>query len=333
MAKAPWVPPDVNQLVLAMLEKDSRNRPTTAQVREAFARLHSAAQGRTTPIPFGMQTTPATPSPYGAQITPSAQHSARTPYERPVTPPAGVPYQQQMTPSAPHVSPYHQQPTPSTPQLSPYATPAAPTISPTMAPSSGGSKRGLVIGGVVVAVLAIAAGAFFVLNKKKAPSTAKEEVTQPSNVEVAVKDPTPTPPPDPTPSAGSNEGSAIAPSEGSASATPTEVTTNPDPVPVKPDPVKPDPVKPDPPKMGRVTITFSGAPRALVLIDGKSMGREASGKVSFSVTPGDHTIRVQAKGFKPAEQKIRVGAGGSESVKLTLEKRRTVNSVEDPFAD
>jgi serine/threonine-protein kinase len=327
-AKAPWVPADVNHLILAMLEKDSRKRPTTAQVRETFAALHAAAQGRTTPIPFGMQTTPATPSPYGQQMTPSAPHSARTPYERPVTPPAGVPYQSSPypahpKPSAPQQSPYHQQPTPSTPQMSPYSTPAT-----TIAPSSGG-KRGLVIGGVVVAVLAVAAGAFFVMKKDKAPATAKEEPTQGSNVEVAVKDPTPTPPPpDPTP-AGSDQGSAVAPPEGSAgSATPTDVTTKPDPV-----PEKPDPVKPDPPKMGRVSIAFAGPPKALVFIDGKAMGREASGKVSFSVSPGDHTIRVQAKGFKPAEQKIRVGAGGTESVKLTLEKRRTVNSVEDPFAD
>jgi hypothetical protein len=178
-----------------------------------------------------------------------------------------------------------------------------------------------VIGGVVVAVLAIAGGLFFVLKKDKAPAAAKEEPAQGSNVEVAVKDPTPAPPtpppPDPTPPP-----------------TPTDVTTPPDAAPVVPDPVpdKPDP-KPDAPKMGRVSITFSGPPKALVLIDGKAMGREASGKVSFNVSPGEHTIRVQAKGFKPAEQKFRVSAGGSESVKLTLEKRRTVNSVEDPFAD
>jgi hypothetical protein len=44
-------------------------------------------------------------------------------------------------------------------------------------------------------------------------------------------------------------------------------------------------------------------------------------------------VRVQAKGYKPADTTIRVEAGGSRDVKLSLEKRKSVNAVHDPFAD
>jgi hypothetical protein len=71
----------------------------------------------------------------------------------------------------------------------------------------------------------------------------------------------------------------------------------------------------------------------MIFIDGKAMGRETGGKASFSLAPGEHTVRIQAKGYKPTEQKFRIAAESSENVRLTLEKRRSVNSVEDPFAD
>jgi hypothetical protein len=301
------VPPDVNRLVLSMLEKDARKRPTMAQVREALARLFASAAGRTTPLPYGMapKESPTSPgSPYGAKTTPDAQ----------------------LTPSTPHASPYPSQPTPSTPQISPYATPAA-----TMAPTGG--KRGVVIGGVVVAVLAIAGGLFVVLgakNKatsKQSPAPPTEVATnEPAAAPAPTPAPTPAPAPTPTPTTGSAQGSDVAMAEGTGGSATPEATP--------PDAPKPATVKPDPVKaMGRVSISFEGPPRAVVFIDGKAMGREAAGKASFSVAAGEHTVRVQAKGYKPAEQKVKVGAGSSESVKLTLVKRRTVDSVEDPFAD
>jgi hypothetical protein len=255
-----------------------------------------------------MQQPRATPPPYG-QITPGT--AQRTPFERPTTPAAGVPYQQQ--------------PTPSTPQMSPYAA-VAPTIAQ-QRPSSG-SKRPLIIGGALVVALAIGGGVFIAVSDDGKAPVAKE---QPAETNVAANDPTPTPPPDPTPTPPPDPTPTPPPDPtptqetGSAgSAAPTEIT--------KPDTTKPDTTKPVK-AMGRVSITISGPPKAVVMIDGKVMGREASGKVSFAVSAGEHTIRVQAKGYKPSEQKFRVGAGGSESVKLTLEKKRTVNSVEDPFAD
>jgi serine/threonine protein kinase len=252
---APWVPPDVNQLVLSMLEKDARKRPSISQVREDLVTLFGSAAGRTTPLPHGMMPRNRASTPSLAQTEPS------------VTPP------------------------------------------PSIAPSSG-SKRGLVVGGAVVAALAIGGGLLLALNKKSAPAAAKEQPAQGSNVEVATKAPPPLPsPPDPTPppTAGSDQGET------------PEVAAPPAAVPAK--------------ATGRVSITFSGPPSARVFIDGRAMGKETAGKVSFAVAAGEHTVRVQAKGFKAEEQKVRVGAGGNETVKLTLEKKRTVNSVEDPFAD
>lgn len=55
--------------------------------------------------------------------------------------------------------------------------------------------------------------------------------------------------------------------------------------------------------------------------------------MSLDLPPGEHTVRVQAKGYKTADAKVRVEVGGSRDVKLTLEKKKTVNAVEDPFAD
>lgn len=102
-----------------------------------------------------------------------------------------------------------------------------------------------------------------------------------------------------------------------------------------PNTTKPEDIvrKPDRPKTGRVNVAISGPPKAEVIVDGKPYRREASGRVAIDLPPGDHTVRVQAKGYKPADSKVRVDAGGSRDVKLTLEKKKTVNAVEDPFAD
>jgi hypothetical protein len=101
----------------------------------------------------------------------------------------------------------------------------------------------------------------------------------------------------------------------------------------KPDVAKPDVTKPER-KVGKVTINFDGPSKALVLIDGRPHGRETSGRVTIELAAGEHTVRVQAKGYKPADTKVRVEAGGSRDVKLTLEKRKAgVNAVHDPFAD
>jgi len=85
---------------------------------------------------------------------------------------------------------------------------------------------------------------------------------------------------------------------------------------------------------GKVTIDFEGPPRALIVIDGKPYGRETGGRVTIEVSAGEHTVRVQAKGYKPADTKVRVDAGGSRDVKLTLEKKKaSTNAVHDPFDD
>ena len=103
----------------------------------------------------------------------------------------------------------------------------------------------------------------------------------------------------------------------------------------KPDATKPpvDVRKPDRPKTGRVTVSFSGPSKAQVIVDGKPYGREASGRVTLELSPGEHTVAVQAKGYKNADTRVRVDAGGSRDVKVSLDKKKTVNAVEDPFAD
>ena len=55
----PWVPPEVNGLVLAMLEKDASNRPTTTQVREQLAAIRASAGAQTMMTPPGGMGAPA----------------------------------------------------------------------------------------------------------------------------------------------------------------------------------------------------------------------------------------------------------------------------------
>jgi serine/threonine-protein kinase len=320
---APWVPPEIDALVAHMLEKDARNRPQTAEVRERIAQCRSRASAAT----IGLQINPSSqPPPYTPQVPHGSMHTPM---------PGGRP-----TPMPPSM----------TPPMSMMGHSGYGSVgqSSSQQPSGSGKKLGLVIallvliGGGVGAVLFVAIG-----NKSKA--------NEPPHV--AIEQPAVTPEPAvPDPAVGAEPAKTEPVATGSATAEPA-VGSGAEPVktepvkaePVKTEPVKTEPVKTEPvktvpvktepvkhtdaPKRGRVVVTFEGPSKAQVFVDGKAQGRETGGRVTLELTPGEHTVRVQAKGYKPADTTIRVEAGGSRDVKLSLEKRKSVNAVHDPFAD
>ena len=156
------------------------------------------------------------------------------------------------------------------------------------------------------------------------PPAAVPAKADPPQADPPQADPPPTDPPPTDPPANDPAPPQVDP----PTQTPTDVTTSKDPV------TDPNATPATKPRLGKVTVHFSGAPRAQILVDGKPYGRETSGRVSLELSPGQHTIRVQAKGYKPDDTKVRVEAGGSRDVRLTLEKKKqSVNAVEDPFAD
>jgi eukaryotic-like serine/threonine-protein kinase len=283
---APWVPHEINHLVHAMLEKDPRQRPTTAQVRERLAVTRSSAHAVT----------------IGVAMAPSSQPPAWTPQ---VAPAGMVP-----TPGA--------------------MTPPIDTRSP-MAPATTSRKKLIAIlallalfGAGIGVVLYVAVGA------KQSNTTQASE--QPSQVEVAKTEPAKTEP------------MGAAPTE--PAKTEPEKTEPVKTEPAKTEPVKTEPVKTEPAKteamtvkkpdkkLGKLTINFTGPAKAMIVIDGRPHGRETAGHVTIELPAGEHTVRVQARGFKPADTKVRVDANAARDVSLTLEKRKAgVNAVHDPFAD
>jgi len=92
-------------------------------------------------------------------------------------------------------------------------------------------------------------------------------------------------------------------------------------------------VEPPKKKTGKVNVYFAGPRRAVILVDGKPMGRESDGTITIELPPGEHTIRVQSKAFKPGIAKVTIEAGATKDIRLSLEKKSSVNNVHDPFAD
>ncbi|HEY5928023.1 MAG TPA: protein kinase [Kofleriaceae bacterium] len=310
MQIAPWVPLEVNNLVHSTLEKDPRQRPTTAQFRERLAACRSTASALTIGVP----------------MSPSSQPPPWTPQV-----PSGS-----MTPS------YGMAPAVGSGSRPPTMPMSASGMAHPMPTASSGSKKMITI----LALLAlIGAGLgvvlYIVFGQKKQETTASE---QPSQVEVANTEP-----------------AKVEPAKTEPAVTPEPAKTEPakpepavTPEPAKTEPAKSEPAKTEPAvatepaktepvaktierkdkKVGKVTIAFEGPAKAKIVIDGKPYGREASGRVTVELPAGDHTVRVAAKGFKSADAKVRVEAGGSRDVKLTLEKQKaSVNTVHDPFAD
>ena len=78
-------------------------------------------------------------------------------------------------------------------------------------------------------------------------------------------------------------------------------------------------------------MTIAGAPRAAVFVDGKLVAREVSDCL-LELAPGEHRIRVESPGHKPDPEMIHVAAGAKKDLKITL-KKKSINTVHDPFAD
>lgn len=315
--RAPWVPLDINNLIMAMLEKEPRNRPTTQQVREQLAGTRASAGAMTIGMPMSPSSQPPwTPAP-GMRPTPAPYTPTPSPAYAPTVGIDSRPPISGMTPSAMGMTPPK-------------------------------SKRGLLVAGVALAVIGVGVGAVLALSgTKKTEQVAATEppvadptppqpmpAEPPANPPTTPTDPAASPPSDP---ATAPTDPATAPTDPPANATdpatgPKDPPSDPATAPTGPIESPKDPGKK--PRLGRVVVSFSGAPRAQVLVDGKPHGREAAGRVTLELPPGEHTIRVQAKGYKPDDSKVRVEAGASRDVRLTLEKKKTsVNAVEDPFAD
>jgi serine/threonine-protein kinase len=320
---APWVPPDVNNLVLAMLEKDPKRRPTTAQVREQLGaiRARAVAQAMMPPGSGAPVYTPQSPA-----YTP--QSPAYTPQGAAMTPGAMTPGARGPIPTPAHG--VYQQPTPYPPQQTPFASQPTP-YPPPQAAMGGGKKMGVILGALVAGGAVLGLGAFLLFGGKKADKTSAGPVAQTEPQSQPEQQPQPQPQPEPQPQPQPQPEQQPQPQPQPQPEQP------PQPPPVetaKPDVEKPADVrKPDRPKTGRVTVAFSGPSRGQVIVDGKPYGRETSGRVSLELSPGEHTVAVQAKGYKTADSRVRVEAGGSRDVKLKLDKKKTVNAVEDPFAD
>ncbi len=83
------------------------------------------------------------------------------------------------------------------------------------------------------------------------------------------------------------------------------------------------------PRIPQVLISVSGPDTAAVTIDGERVPRAALG-VRRPVDPGSHTVRAEAAGFAPAEAKVTLAEGASETVALELKPVALPPSVVSP---
>jgi serine/threonine-protein kinase len=294
MQLAPWVPIELDNLVHAMLEKDPRVRPTTAHVRERLSACRSSAGA----VTIGMQMAPPSHAP-------SSQPPPWTP-QVPMTPPHGMPHAQSGMQSGMAHGPY---------SVAPGAQ-SAMAVKP-----AGGSKQAIVILALLALVGAgIGVVAFVVVGKQSSDSPAKVAATNPST--------------DPVKMASSTEPAKTEPAKTEPAKTEPAKTEPASTEPAKIEPAKTGNLKTVERPKGKVAIAFEGPPKAMILIDGRPHGRESSGRVTIELPAGEHTVRIQARGFKPATKKVRVEAGSTRDVTLTLEKKQAdANAVHDPFAD
>jgi hypothetical protein len=72
------------------------------------------------------------------------------------------------------------------------------------------------------------------------------------------------------------------------------------------------------PKLAWVTVNVSGAEAVRITVDGAPVPKAALG-VKRAVNPGDHVVRAEADGYKPAEASLKVAAGETNALKLVLE--------------
>ncbi|WP_437581261.1 hypothetical protein [Sorangium sp. So ce887] len=83
------------------------------------------------------------------------------------------------------------------------------------------------------------------------------------------------------------------------------------------------------PRIPQVLISVIGPDTAAVTIDGEPVPRAALG-VRRPVDPGGHTVRAEAAGFAPAEAKVTLAEGASETLALELKPVALPPSVASP---
>jgi serine/threonine-protein kinase len=311
---APWTPPQVDRLVLGMLEKDPRARPTIAQVREQLAACRSLVGG----MPTGMSPQQASTQPPWTP-SPSTSGYGQTP----------APGSQPRLSQAPgSQAPLSQAPLSQAPSQSVMAPPKP-------------NRRGLWIGLAAVAAIGIAVGIVFAFGGKNddagagsgsGSGTAVASVTPPKADPPKVEPPKVEPPKAEPPKV---EPPKVEPPNVEPPTTDVAKAEPPKVEPPKVEPPKADPPKVTPPKHGRlgtVVVTIEGAQRAVISIDGKVKGRQVA-QLAIELEPGDHVVHAEAQRHKPADATVHVDAGSKREVKLTLVKNRVVNAVHDPFDD
>jgi tRNA A-37 threonylcarbamoyl transferase component Bud32 len=183
------------------------------------------------------------------------------------------------------------------------AAAAVPTIRPPERPARR-SRRAVVIAAAAAAGICAGIVALAMTSRASESPVAPPPKVDPPPVAMAV----PPAPPPPAPAPASVEPEAVEP--------------------VKPVAVAHPAVKA---KVASVTIKLEGAPRAQISVDGKVVA-DGVAKATIDLAPGRHKVRAEAAGHVPASAIVQVGAK-DETVKLTLEPRKSNNSVYDPFAE
>ena len=72
-------------------------------------------------------------------------------------------------------------------------------------------------------------------------------------------------------------------------------------------------------RIANVVITIEGPAQAQVTIDGQPISSAGLG-LKRPVDPGQHVVKAEAPGYKPADTSFRVAAAGKAEASLTLEK-------------
>jgi serine/threonine-protein kinase len=235
-----------------------------------------------------LETTLATPSsgvsPIPANITPPSGALARVPAPSDATPTTGA------RPPLELVN-----------FRDPSADPAAEetvrrTTGAPKADEPGEGRTRAVIFGAIAAVVVAGIGAYLALRKPSAPVTAAAPAPVPAP-------PVPTAPLEfPKPELGAGEaGSTTASTSGSA-----PVPAPPAPVPTALPAAESKPAEPPAPVPSTYRVQFSSVPVATLFVDGKKVGPSIPAR-TLSLAEGDHTVRLEAKGFPPYEKKFRVG--------------------------
>jgi serine/threonine-protein kinase len=304
-SRRPGLPPHVDALVMAMMAKDPRQRPSLDDIRAQLNLLRPMFVGVAAPnasTVMAVQTPHSGPG-WGAQQAPS-------------WPAQPAPGQVTMPLAGTSSHPYAQQ---------------YPATS-----SAGGSKKGLVIALVVLALIGGGVGVFVATQgggdggekvaaaepteatpgetktTEAKPAEAKPAETKPAETKPAETKPTETKPAETKP----------------AETKPTETT----------------PIAPTPPALGIVNVTIAGGVQATISVDGKVVATKAA-TAKLELPPGEHAIRVEAPRRKPYDAKLVVDAskpsdlaidlpklGGKPGTKPTT-KQTDVDAVADPFAN